>query len=81
VIHPIFVVVGETAVRWEVGLEGRLEVVWLDQLAAFNEDKKVRLFWELDKDVRYSVVLIILHLTYSTYENSPNLGYFVCMVF
>jgi hypothetical protein len=46
--------VGEAAVRWGVGLDGRLEVVWLHQIANFNEDKKVNLTWELDRDPRYN---------------------------
>jgi hypothetical protein len=46
--------VGEGAVRWRVGLDGKLEVVWLHQIANFNEDKKVNLTWELDRDPRYN---------------------------
>jgi hypothetical protein len=46
--------VGEAAVRWRVGLDGRLEVVWLHQIANFNEDKKVNLTWELERDPRYN---------------------------
>jgi hypothetical protein len=46
--------VGEAAVRWGVGLDGRLEVVWLHQIANFNEDKRVNLTWELDRDPRYN---------------------------
>ncbi len=61
---------GEAALRWKVGVEGRLEVVWLDQLANFNEDKRVRLFWEMSSEQRYTLkyvnLKIIVYHVYST---------------
>ena len=44
--------VGEAAVQWLLRLDGGLEVSWLDQLANFNEDKQVRLTWQMDGDIR-----------------------------
>jgi hypothetical protein len=44
--------VGEREVSWLVGVDGSLQVSWLNQVARFNEDKTVNLTWHIDKDTR-----------------------------